>query len=184
MRSQAHARARTISRNEWSICGPGTRLASAPPDAGPVVAAVPAAKDPPWLGDVDGAAPAMFRMMVNRTITVDAGMRGAPTAAANPDDAILERARVAAGGCFASLSPTTLEGEGPAERSAHMVFTVIPTGTVSSANVSSGDTPDDGVLAYLRQQALQTVFSDNGGGPLRTYAIDVRVIAKRNNGGR
>jgi hypothetical protein len=119
-------------------------------------------------------------MMITHTITVEAGTRGAPPPPVNPDDAILERARVAAGACFGSLTPAG----GPPERSAHIVFTVIPTGTVSSADVSSGDTTDDAVLGCIRQQALQTAFSDNGGGPLRTYAIDVRVIAKGNSGGR
>jgi hypothetical protein len=158
------------------------RLASAAADAeapGALATAEKrATKDPPWLSDADAAVP-MFRMMVNRTITVEAGTRGSE--APNPDDAVLERARVTAGGCFASLAAGP--GYGPSERSAHIVFTVVPSGTVSTTEVSS-DTSDEGVLGCLRQQALSTAFSDNGGGPLRTYAIDVRVIAKGNSGGR
>jgi hypothetical protein len=145
-------------------------------------AAKPPPKDEPWPGDVDAAASAPYRMMITRTITVDAGTKAAPPPAANPDDAILERARVAAGGCFASLPAG--DGFGPPERSAHIVFTIVPSGTVTRADVTSADTPDEAVLGCIRQQATQTVFSDNGGGRLRTYAIDVRVIAKGTSGGR
>lgn len=131
-----------------------------------------AKKDEPWLSDLDASRPHPLQVMVTRTITVDAGTTPKPV---NPDDAVLERARVAAGGCFKSLSA----GAGaPPERSAHIVFTVIPTGMVSTAEVASEDTNDDAVLGCIHQQALQTVFSDNGGGPLRSYAIDVRVVAK------
>jgi hypothetical protein len=137
-----------------------------------------APSDEPWAGDVPAAqGPQPFRTTVLRTVTVEAG---AP-AKVNPDDAVLERARVAAGGCFSSLAATA---GSPPERSAHIVFNVIPTGTVSTADVSSGDTTDDRVLDCIHQRALSTTFSDNGGGPLRTYEIDVRVIARGSAGGR
>jgi hypothetical protein len=100
-----------------------------------------------------------------------------PAPAANPDDAILERTRVAAGGCFQVLRA----GPGsPPVRTAHLTLSVIPTGEVSSVDVSSPDTTDPGVLACLRRQAQSAVFSDNKNGPLRTYAIDVRVFASEN----
>ena len=95
----------------------------------------------------------------------------------NPDDPILDRTRVAAGGCFQVLHP----GPGsPPERTAHLTLSVIPTGQVSSVDVSSPDTTDPGVLACLRRQAQSAVFSDNKDGPLRIYAIDVRVFASEN----
>jgi hypothetical protein len=136
-------------------------------------------KDLPWPGDVDSAAPPPLQYTITKTIITDSGMRPAKV---NPDDAILERARVAAGGCYASLPAAARYGS--AERSTHIVFTVIPSGSVSTVNVSSADTTDEGVLSCIRQQALSTAFSDNTGGPLRTYAIDVRVIANGSGGGR
>jgi hypothetical protein len=144
--------------------------------AAPVATA--ASKDEPWAGDPappKGRQP--FQMNVVRTVVTEAGA----AKPVNPDDAILEQARVAAGGCFSSLPA----GAGsPPQRSAHIAFTVVPSGTVSTANVSSNDTTAEGVLDCIRQQALSTTFSDNGGGPLRTYAIDVRVIARSGAGGR
>jgi hypothetical protein len=92
----------------------------------------------------------------------------------NPDDSILDHARVTAGSCFATLSA---DPDQPPQRSAHLVFYVVPTGTVSRVEVSSSDTTDETVLSCLKERAQATIFSDNGGGPLRTYAIDVRVFA-------
>jgi hypothetical protein len=143
----------------------------------PASAAAPSAKsapkDEPWPSDVDASRPHPLQVIVTRTFTVDAG--SAAPKPPNPDDAVLERARVAARACFRSLSAGAGE---PPERSAHVVFAVIPTGMVSTADVSSEDTNDDSVLRCIHEQALKTVFSDNGGGPLRTYAIDIRVVAK------
>jgi hypothetical protein len=157
-----------------------SRFAQVSPAPGGGARAASAPKDEPWPGDVDSSsAPRGFQYMVKRTIVIEGG---APAPAVNPDDAILERARVAAGGCYASLPAEARYGS--PERTAHIVFTVIPSGTVSTANVSSNDTTDEGVLACIRQQALATAFSDNAGGPLRTYAIDVRVIAHGSGGGR
>jgi hypothetical protein len=133
------------------------------------------ASDEPWRTDPDASRLHPLQVIVTRTITLEAGAAVAAPKAVNPDDAVLERARVAAGSCFQSLSA----GAGaPPERSAHIVFTVIPTGMVTTADVTSADTDDDGVLGCIHEQALHTVFSDNGGGPLRSYAIDVRVVAK------
>jgi hypothetical protein len=142
---------------------------------GGTVSATRPRRDEPWPADPDASRPRPLQVMVTRTITLEGGASIAAPKAANPDDAVLERARVSAGSCFQSLSA----GAGaPPERSAHIVFTVIPTGMVTTADVTSADTDDDGVLGCIRQQALHTVFSDNGGGPLRSYAIDVRVVAK------
>jgi hypothetical protein len=92
----------------------------------------------------------------------------------DPDAATRERTRVAAGGCFSALHAGP--GMGPPELTARIDVTIVPTGTVSRAEVSTAVT-DPGVLACLRQTGQDAVFSDNNGGPLRTYAIDVRVIA-------
>ena len=153
---------------------PGYARGRALPESGPPP--VKAHVDEPWPGDRDASTPdpGAYQVMVTRTIVREAGPVPIPV---NPDDAILERARGAAGSCFASLSAAA---GSPPERSAHIVFTVIPTGTVSNADVSSPDTTDDRVLRCLREEAISTTFSDNNGGPLRTYAIDVRMIAKRN----
>jgi hypothetical protein len=153
---------------------PGFARASAASADGklrPASPARPIRPEDPRRADVDSSVPPL-QMIVTHTVVIESG---APAPRVNPDDAILERARVAAGGCFGSL-PTGPAS--PRERNAHIVFTVIPTGTVTNADVSSEDTGDEAVLACLRQQALGTRFSDNAGGPLRSYAIDVRVIAK------
>jgi hypothetical protein len=107
----------------------------------------------------------------------------APAAAApkaNPDDPILERTRAACGQCFASLPARA----GAPDRTAHVTVTVIPTGTVTRADVSSPDTTEPSVLDCIQSTAQSATFSDNGGGPLRTYAIDVRVHAGGPAGGR
>jgi hypothetical protein len=142
--------------------------------------AAKAPRDEGWPSDGDAGKLHVNEVTIyqTRTIVREAGVAAPPV---NPDDAVLESARRAAGGCFSSLAA----GPGaPPERTAHIVFSVIPTGTVSSADVSSGDTTEPNVLDCLRQVALSTHFSDSGGGPLRTYAIDVRVIAKGSTGGR
>jgi hypothetical protein len=149
--------------------------ARVPRDAAAVAAAA-RPKDEPWPGDVDSSAPRALQLNVMRTV-----VREASAPPVNPDDAILERARVAAGRCFNSIPPPA--SNAPPERSAHIVFTVIPSGTVSSVDVSSGET-DDRLVSCLKQEALSTAFSDNTGGPLRTYAIDVRVSAKGAGAGR
>lgn len=104
----------------------------------------------------------------------------APSAKTNQDDAVLESTRVACGRCFSSLPAQA----GAADRSAHVSLTVVPTGTVSRAEVTSGDTTEAFVLDCLQQAAESAVFSDNGNGPLRSYAIDVRVHASPASGGR
>jgi hypothetical protein len=147
-------------------------------EAGAGVTAASANRPSPdygWRGDVD-AASHPFQIIVTKTVTTEAG--AAPAKPPNPDDAVLERVRLAAGGCF-----QTLPGYVP-QRSAHVVLTVISTGTVSRADVSSPDTDDATVIDCIRSQALSTTFSDNANGPLRTYAIDVRVTAGGASGGR
>jgi hypothetical protein len=104
----------------------------------------------------------------------------APSAKTNPDDAVLVSTRVACGRCFSSLPAQA----GAADRSAHVSLTVVPTGTVSRAEVTSGDTTEAFVLDCVQQAAESAVFSDNGNGPLRSYAIDVRVHASPASGGR
>jgi hypothetical protein len=135
---------------------------------------------PGWKAPVD-AAVTPFQIMVTRTVPVEAGAVGAASAPAkplNPDDGVLERTRLAAGSCF-----QTLAADIPV-RTAHVTMTVIPSGTVSRAEVTSPDTTNDGVLGCVRQQALSAVFSDNGNGPLRSYAIDVRVTSSGGSGSR
>jgi hypothetical protein len=104
----------------------------------------------------------------------------APSAKTNQDDAVVESTRVACGRCFSSLPAQA----GAADRSAHLSLTVVPTGTVSRAEVTSGDTTEAFVLDCLQRAAESAVFSDNGNGPLRSYAIDVRVHASPASGGR
>ena len=130
----------------------------------------------PWQGDLDAGLSAR---KVVASLTYAAPDAAKPV---NPDDAIVERTRVAAGGCFSSLSANAAGA--PLARSAHLVLTVIPTGTVSRADVSSGDTTDTQVLDCIQARGQSTVFSDNDGGPLRTYAIDVQVFAPGAGSGR
>jgi hypothetical protein len=66
---------------------------------------------------------------------------------------------------------------GPPSHYARVDVTIIPTGRVSRAEIASTDVTDTGVLDCLRSTAQAAVFSDNDGGPLRTYSIDVRVFA-------
>jgi hypothetical protein len=155
----------------------GPRYAhEATPIPPPSATASSAPLDPPAPWTREGtASPSMG---ANPTPTARPSVTGsadaAPAKAVDPDEAIREALRVSAGGCFASLPAG---GANPKERSAHITVMVIPTGTVSRAEVSSGDTTAPGVLACLRERAQSTVFSDNHGGPLRTYEIEVRVVA-------
>jgi hypothetical protein len=57
-----------------------------------------------------------------------------------------------------------------------VTVTVTPSGRVSRAEVA-GDPVDPGVVDCLKATAASVVFSDNGGGPLRTYTIDVSATA-------
>ena len=66
---------------------------------------------------------------------------------------------------------------GPPSHFARVDVTVIPTGTVSRAEIGATDVTEASVLECLRATALAASFSDNDGGPLRTYSIDVRVVA-------
>jgi hypothetical protein len=140
-------------------------------DAGPAVAQDNGPRqDYAWRPQIDGGN-RPFQIMVTKTVPIEGG--AAPAKPVNPDDAVLEGVRVAAGGCFRSLPgwvPT---------RTAHIALTVISTGSVSRADVSSPDTTDATVIDCIQQQALGAAFSDNANGPLRTYAIDVRVSATR-----
>ncbi len=136
---------------------------AAPQDNGP-------RQDYAWHPEVDGGY-RPFQIIMTKSVPIEGG--AAPAKPVNPDDAVLERVRVASGACFQSLPgwvPT---------RTAHVSLTVISTGSVSHAEVSSPDTTDATVMDCIRQQALAAAFSDNADGPLRTYAIDVRVSATR-----
>jgi hypothetical protein len=130
-----------------------------------------------------GAPPQPAASVTAPAVAAPAAVATAPAAPkVNPDDAILERTRVACGGCFASLPAGA--GFGPPTRSAHISVVVVPTGSVSRADVSSNDTNDPNVLDCIQRTAQAAVFSDNNGGPLRTYAIEVRVSAPGANGSR
>jgi hypothetical protein len=101
-----------------------------------------------------------------------------PAPAAPPPDLdapLREQLRVSEGSCFASLRAGP--GMGPPSHFARVDVTVVPTGSVSRAEIASSDVTDPGVLDCLRATAAAARFSDNDGGPLRTYTIDVRVIA-------
>src|SRR5581483_4678669 len=113
--------------------------------------------------DEDAGTVTLFAAPPTAPSTTAAAGSASPVArAVNPDDAILDRTRVAAGGCFQALRA----GPGsPPVRTAHLTLSIIPTGAVSSVDVSSPDTTDPGVLACVRRQAQSAVFSDNKDGP-------------------
>lgn len=100
--------------------------------------------------------------------------------AVDPDKAILDDAHMRAAKCFDGFIFDR------SNRTAKIDVTVIPTGTVTRAEVSSSDTREPQVLACLKSLGESLKFSDrtgpaspdsgtNGGG-LRTYAIDVAVV--------
>jgi hypothetical protein len=88
----------------------------------------------------------------------------------DPDQGVVEQARVTAAGCFTGLA------EGPEVRSASLQVTVVPTGTVSRTEVSA----DPDVTDCLRRVGDGLHFSDRStgdslGGGLRSFSIDVSV---------
>jgi hypothetical protein len=136
------------------------------------------------------AAALLGPRIVRETRIVDAG-----PPPPDPDDAITDAARVRAGACFHDLPPG-----GPPRRSATLTVYVIPTGTVSRAEVTSADTTDTRVLACLKSVGTSLKYAEKpdvapdtsgtarrvdagsdarGGGSagLRTYAINVTVVA-------
>jgi hypothetical protein len=95
-------------------------------------------------------------------------------AAPDPDRQILDDAHMRAARCYdgAIFGPS-----GP--RTATVDVTVIPTGKVTRAEVRSPDTREPEVLACLKSLGERLVFTErigDGGGALRTYAIDVSVV--------
>jgi hypothetical protein len=125
---------------------------------------------------VDAQLP-MIRVLVPPPPLASAPTTASAPAApkADPDAPLREQLRVSEGSCFASLSAGP--GLGPPSYFARVEVTVVPTGAVSRAEIASTDVTDRGVLDCLRATAAAARFSDNDGGPLRTYSIDVRVVA-------
>jgi hypothetical protein len=94
----------------------------------------------------------------------------------NPDDAILASARYTLGRCFSALRAGP--GAGPPTLDAKVQVSVVETGSVFRSEVLSSDVNDPAVLECLRRSADGVRFSDNDGGPLRTYTIDVALVAR------
>jgi len=179
--SRDEAPPRTMAIQPRYEPGPGAKVVtSAAPTAVPIpplAEAVGATTDASdlLLATVDAQAP-MIRVPVYVPPPPVASV--APTPAApppDPDIPLRERLRVAEGGCFSSLRAGP--GMGPPSHFARVDVTVVPTGSVSRAEVGATDVTDASVLECLRATALAASFSDNDGGPLRTYSIDVRVVA-------
>lgn len=97
--------------------------------------------------------------------------------AVDPDKLVIDDAHMRAAKCFDGFIFDRRA------RTAVIDVTVIPTGTVTRAEVRSSDTREPQVLACLKSLGEGLKFSDrtgpdsgtNGGG-LRTYAIDVAVV--------
>jgi hypothetical protein len=153
-----------------------SQFAQAPVQPRAAPTAAPSAEEPssPRLSDLeDAAAPA----------EQPAAPAPAPTATAKPEDPdqpVLQSARVAASQCLTSAPVTA------SSRSAHLTVTVIPTGSVTRAEVTSSDTTEPDVLACIKSvgQGLRFAAADGktpgvtaAAGSLRTYAIDVMVTS-------
>jgi hypothetical protein len=93
----------------------------------------------------------------------------------DPDLAVVDAARAAGAGCFASLTG------GPDVRYAVIQVVVVPTGTVSRAEVSGVSEPE--VIDCLRRVGTGLHFSDrtsttngdNGTIGIRSFSIDIHV---------
>jgi hypothetical protein len=99
--------------------------------------------------------------------------RPAPTA--DPDQPILASTHDALGRCFSSLRAGP--GAGPPALDTRVQLTVLDTGSVLRTEVPSSDVDDPAILDCLQRTGNMARFSDNDGGPLRTYTIDVRLVA-------
>jgi hypothetical protein len=178
-----HSRDITLGQRAMPELGPGVNTQTEARDAAAYTLAelLDAAARPGWTSRSD-TTPQQTAPVAVATPTAAATATTAAAPKTNPDDPVLEQTRVACGHCFASLPAGA--GYGPPTRSAHVSVVVISTGSVSRAEVTSDDTTDTDVLACIQRTAQGARFSDNSGGPLRTYAIDVQVAAPGANGGR
>jgi hypothetical protein len=112
--------------------------------------------------DLDGAP-------LSYTVTVTTEAAAAPVV--DPDQAIIQLARVSASACFAGLQA------GPDVQSAVVEVTVVPSGRVSRTRVSA-QTPVREVLDCLTRVGDGLYFSsreDSQGEGIRSFSIDVTV---------
>lgn len=141
--------------------------------AGPV----PSAASLPSHEPIDPAAADAAHLAPVTLVSTRVGEGG--TKVSDPDEPILDDARTRAARCF-----TGLRAGGPRTRTATVALTVIPTGTVSRAEVRSADTAEPFVIDCLRRLGqdlrlaeLPSRMADGGSAGLRTYAIEVTVVA-------
>jgi hypothetical protein len=95
----------------------------------------------------------------------------------DPDQRVLEEARIAGAGCF-----TDVQG-GPDVRSAFIRVTVVPSGTVSRAEVGGASEPElldclrrvgDG-LHFSESQRNDSQRDDSGSESIRSFSIDITL---------
>jgi hypothetical protein len=95
---------------------------------------------------------------------------------ANPDDAVVQAARVSGASCYTGLQ------EGPEVRGATLAVTVVPGGSVSRTEVFGESDP--GVVDCLRRVGDGLHFSskddapsakENAAASIRSFSIDIRV---------
>ena len=114
------------------------------------------------LADARAPAPRVLTQTIESVVPVD------------PDRAVLDDAHMRAARCYDGFIFDAVT------RTATIDVTVIPTGTVTHAEVRPGNTSAPEVLDCLRGLGQSLVYSDrtrdNGGGALRTYAIDEAVV--------
>ena len=141
--------------------------------AGPVPSAAPLPSHEP----IDPAAADAAHLAPVTLVSTRVVEGGTPVR--DPDEPILDDARTRAARCF-----TGLPARGPRTRTATVALTVIPTGTVSRAEVRSADTAEPFVIDCLRRLGqdlklteLPSRMADGGSAGLRTYAIEVTVVA-------
>jgi hypothetical protein len=144
----------------------GTRVV---PGMRPPAAGATKPVDDPFAEDTGGPGPPGAPANYTVTETIDSSV-----VRADPDDAVVRAARVSGSSCFAGLQ------EGPDVRSAVIAVTVIPSGSVSRAEVLGESDP--GVVDCLRRVGNDLHFSsqedvrkDNAAGTIRSFSIDIRV---------
>jgi hypothetical protein len=154
--------------------------ASAPP-------AGPAPSEPQEMRTTPPLEPqAPSHITIDREMLLEAGTGPGPRIltrtitqqnAVDPDQAILDDAHMRAARCYDGFIFNA------APRTATIDVTVIPTGSVTHAEVRSTDTREPQVLACLKALGEGLRFTErlgtnagNRGGGLRTYAIDVAVV--------
>jgi len=93
----------------------------------------------------------------------------AGTTGPDPDLAVLAAARMSGVSCFTGIR------EGAGTRYATVTVTVLPSGSVSRAEASSGDTQEDWVLSCLEGVGNGLHFSDKPKADIRTFSFVVSV---------